>query len=250
MANRNHPLDWVQEAESLIKSLTSVTGCSISLEGDDITVINVFAEGDRSPKHIVRDVRSALKVKLDLDIDYRKISVVKTTDERLRIGHLEPEKDNVIELVPTPEERPRAALPRLRFGGVTVSLNALRCQAQVELGLGDQEAVGEAVGSNSRQQVHRLIAEATLKAVDRFLEGDYVLALNDLEIVTVGADSIALVNVKFLSGRRQQTLSGSCVVDHDLQQSVVYATLDSLNRILGQLMIKEPVEYELRPTSI
>jgi hypothetical protein len=246
VANRDHPLDWVQEAEQLIASLRNVKGCSITVQGDEIVEINVLADGERPAKQIVRDVRSALKAELKLDIDYRKISIaLKRDDSEI----LPLPGDNVIELVPTPEDKPRSG-HRLRFGGVTVSLNTLRCQVNVELGLGEQEAMGEAIGSNSRQQVPRLIAEATLRAVERFLGGDYALCLNDLELVTVGSDTIALINVKFQSGRRLQTLSGSCVVEHDLQQSVVYATLDSLNRILGQLIIKEPVEYELRPTSI
>lgn len=238
--------DWVNRAEALIMSLRSVKGVGITLDGDnEIAEINVLADGERMPKHIVRDVRSALKAELKMDIDYRKISVAQRRDNALP----EPEEGHVIELVPTPEEY-GPPVQRLRFGGVTVSLNALRCQVQVELGLGDQEAVGETVGSNSRDQVPRLIAEATLKAVDRFLSDEYVLSLSDLEMITLGSDTIVVVNVKFLAGRRQQALSGSCVVDHDLQQSVVYATLDSLNRILGRLDIKEPVEYELRPTSV
>jgi hypothetical protein len=238
--------DWVSRAEALIMSLRSVKGVGISLDdADEIAEINILADGERPPKHIVRDVRSALKAELKVDIDYRKISVAQRRENALP----EPEGGQVIELVPAPEENGQGA-HRLRFGGVTVSLNALRCQVQVELGLGDQEAVGEVVGSNSRQQIPRLVAEATLKAVERFLSDEYLLSLADLEQITLGSDTIVVVNVKFLTGRRQQALSGSCVVDHDLQQSVVYATLDSLNRILGRLEIKEPVEYELRPTSI
>jgi hypothetical protein len=34
-----------------------------------------------------------------------------------------------------------------------------------------------------------------------------------------------------------------------LPQSVVYATLAAVNRILGGLPLREPVEYELRPAS-
>jgi len=30
---------------------------------------------------------------------------------------------------------------------------------------------------------------------------------------------------------------------------VVYATLSALNRVLGRLRFREPVEYELRPTT-
>ena len=38
-------------------------------------------------------------------------------------------------------------------------------------------------------------------------------------------------------------------VEQDVAQSVVYATLAAVNRVLGGLRSREPVEYELRPTS-
>jgi len=70
-----------------------------------------------------------------------------------------------------------------------------------------------------------------------------------LKTIVLGGEEIAIVSVKFFRERAEKTLIGSCVVDHSLQQSVVYATLDALNRMLGRLRYREPVEYEIRPTS-
>jgi len=55
--------------------------------------------------------------------------------------------------------------------------------------------------------------------------------------------------VKLLGQRSEKTLVGSCTVEQDMAQSVVYATLAAVNRVLGGLRSREPVEYELRPTS-
>ncbi len=248
MTDRNQSLDWVTEAEALIRSLRSVNGVSIKTEGGLVEEINILADGERSPKNIVRDVCSALKAEFRIDIDYRKISIAQRRDTPVAepVEPMEPARNGIIEILPIDESQET----RLRFGGVTVSINQLRCQVQVELGLGSQEAVGEAHGPNSRDQVPRLISEATLKAVERFLSEDYLLTLGHIELLDMGSDTIVVVNVQLMTDRKKVALSGSCVVDHDLQQSVVYATLDSLNRILGRLNVKEPVEYELRPTSM
>lgn len=237
---------WVHDAEALIMSLRSVQGVSIATAGGEITEINILADGERPPKHVARDVRSALKAELKVDVDHRKISVAQKRDETEPGGGPYGGGAQILELL-SPVEPPAR---RVRFHGVTISLNSLRAHARVELALGDREVVGEAEGATGRQQVPRLIGEATLRAVERFLSDDYLLSLSDLEVINLGNDSVVVVNVKFITDRRQQTLSGSSVVDHDLQQSVVYATLAALNRILGRVQIKEPVEYELRPTSI
>jgi len=245
VTDRNPSLDWVVDAEALIRSLRNVTGVSIKTDRGQIEEINILADGERSPKNIVRDVCSALKAEFRIDLDYRKISVAQKRESAPSV-RVEPTEDGIIEILPADESQET----RLRFGGVTVSINQLRCHVQVELGLGGREAVGEAHGPNSRDQVPRLISEATLKAVERFLSDDYLLTLGHIELLEMGSDTIVVVNVHLMTDRKKTALSGSCVVDHDLQQSVVYATLDSLNRILGRLDVKEPVEYELRPTSL
>jgi hypothetical protein len=58
-----------------------------------------------------------------------------------------------------------------------------------------------------------------------------------------------VVAVKLLAQRSEKTLVGCCTVEQDVAQSVVYATLAAVNRVLGGLKTVEAVEYELRPTS-
>jgi hypothetical protein len=62
-------------------------------------------------------------------------------------------------------------------------------------------------------------------------------------------EETVLVMVKLYKERSEKTLTGSAVVAQSLQQSVVYATLDALNRVLGRLQFREPIEYEVRPLS-
>ena len=67
----------VYRAEDLILRLRDVRSCRIITdETGSITEIHVVASSDRQPKMIARDVETALKAELGLEIDYRKIGVV------------------------------------------------------------------------------------------------------------------------------------------------------------------------------
>jgi len=245
--------DWVTKAEKLLLSLRDIAGVAVVLseDGSEITEINILAEGQRPAKQIVRDVRSALRAEYQIDLDYRKVSVAQKRDTRAGedAKREEPETPSVLSLPASRlDEEPPAV--RVRFVGVSVGIDQTTCRARVELSLGDRETLGEAVGINTGRQVSRLIAEATLSAVSRFLDDSCVLGLGDLEVLEFSGEEVVLVGVKFHKSRSEKLLTGSCPVSHDLQQAVVYATLDALNRILGRLRYREPVEYEIRPTSL
>ncbi len=67
----------VYKAEDLILRLRDVRSSRIITdETGAISEIHVVASSDRSPKMIARDVETALKAELGLEIDYRKIGVV------------------------------------------------------------------------------------------------------------------------------------------------------------------------------
>ena len=242
--------EWVVEAQKLLLSLRDIVGADISVSEDGKTLqeINILAEGHRPPKQIVRDVRSALRAEYQVDVDYRKISVAQRRESEKDAGRGTEAGATVLSL-PAVHVDEEPVANRLRFEGVGVEIDQATCNVRVELGLGNREAVGEASGNPAGRQVPRLVAEATLEAVVKFLEPGYSLVLTELKTIVLGGEEILLVSVKFFKDRAEKTLVGSCAVDHNLQQSVVYATLDALNRILGRLRYREPVEYEIRPTS-
>lgn len=241
--------DWVIEAQKLLLSLRDIVGADVTLSEDGRTLseINILAEGHRPPKQIVRDVRSALRAEYQVDVDYRKISVAQRR---------EPDRDadpsgsgpTVLALPAADVDEEPSAL-RLRFEGVNVNIDHQSCEVRVELSLGEREAVGEAAGMNDGRHVSRLVAEATLDAMSKFLAPGHSLTLADLEQVSIGGETVVLASVRLFRDRAEKTLTGSCLIAHSLQQSVVYATLDALNRILGRLRFREPVEYQIRPTS-
>jgi hypothetical protein len=233
------------EAERLIVTLKNVTGVNVTRgpEGS-IEEIHVFADGGRPPKSIVRDVKSALKAVLRVDVDYRKISVAmrKSADG-------EPEEAVVvvpIEDIEAEEDREGA---RPRFLSISLHVEDLRSTARVGLALGEREVVGEAAGATGRDAALRLVAAATLEALQSLLAEEVAFHLAGVEMLSIGGDEVVVVNVHCLSERTERTLIGGAAVTRDRNQAIVHATLGAVNRVLGRMKQKESVEFELRSTS-
>ncbi|HET9232856.1 MAG TPA: hypothetical protein VFP10_01800, partial [Candidatus Eisenbacteria bacterium] len=183
-----------------------------------------------------------------VDVDYRKISVAQRRDLEADTLQARIEPTTVLTLPASlVEEEP--IVTRLRFEGVSVSIDTAGCLARVELSLEGREAVGEAHGGNTSRRLPFLVSEATLDALSKFVDPDCSLTLVDLKCLTLDDDEVVLVMVKLFKDRSEKTLTGSAVVAQSLQQAVVYATLSALNRALGRLQFREPIEYEVRPMS-
>ena len=90
--------------------------------------------------------------------------------------------------------------------------------------------------------------QATLSAVQEFLDEGLGLGLLDIATVQIGRKHVLVVALELLAHRDQKTLVGSCTVEDDAQQAVVLATLSALNRVLGGIPTREPTEYILGPT--
>jgi hypothetical protein len=234
-----------------------VDAASIKLEGDEIREIHVLTNSKRPAKQIVRDVQTVLLTRLNRSIDFRVVSVAYTKGE----GR---EPETRVPAVPTAGARPgvaasnemdgapefeSAGAERIRFSSVNLFVSGPRTQAQVELRWKGLSRMGSAAGWSTRDGAHRLIAQATLAAVQEFLDGEVAFGVQEIEFVRMGRRRVALVALALLAHRQEKSLIGSCTVEQDVQQSVVLATLAALNRIVGGLPTREPTEYVLRPTS-
>jgi hypothetical protein len=239
--------EWAAEAQRLLLSLRDIVGADIRLseDGRSLAEINVLAEGHRPPKQIVRDVRSALRAEYQVDVDYRKISVA----QRREPEGGPPESGTTILSLPSLHVDEEPVVARLRFESISVTLDVVTCHAQVELSLEGRQAVGEAGGPAGGREGATLLAQATLEALAKFLDTGPTIALGEVKFVHLGGEEVVLVGVKFFKDRSEKGLVGACVVGPSLQQSVVYATLDALNRFLGRVRFRGPIEYEIRPAS-
>lgn len=269
-----HGSDWVAEAEAILKQLRDIEHVAITTEGDDIKEVHVMARSSRSPKHIMRDVESALVAYLRRAIDHRVISIVLLEGAPARDRGPAPiEMAAPAASAPVADTPPRAVVPpatsprvapepparratespagteRVRFVNANLFVSGLRTQAQVELSWQGVTRVGSATGVSARSNAERLVAQATLNALQPFLGEKRALAIDDVALFRTARQEVVVVAVKLLEQRQERSLTGSCTVEQDVPQSVVYATLSSLNRILGAIGTQEPTEYELRPAS-
>jgi hypothetical protein len=150
---------------------------------------------------------------------------------------------------PPARSESRTSGGRIRFVSVNVYVSGPRVQAQVELRWKGLSRMGSASGWASRDSAHRLIAAATLAAVQEFLEESWAMSLQTLEFVKSGREEVVVVGLALITHRHEKLLAGCCPVEQDAHQAVVLATLGAVNRVVGGLPTREPTEYVLRPAS-
>ena len=201
-----------EQAEAVICQLRDVISARVVFgAGGEIEEIHVLTHPVESPKHVVRDIESALQAHLDLRVDHRKISVAQ---------------------VQGPSER--AERPRLKVVDVSVLLNGSHAQAKVRLTRDGVVSEGGADGHNSATGQLRQIAAATLRAIEEAHAVEGALVLEDLDPgITISGKHVVLVGVNWISDRGEELLVGSAVVKQDIWRTAVNATLDAVNRRLN-----------------
>lgn len=222
---------WTTRAEAAIRTLRDVEGASIQADGDEVREIHVLTSSMRPAKQIVRDVQTLLLTRFNQTIDHRVVSVAYT----------EPGGQNAAGAVEAVSDD-RKSLPidnRVRFVSANVYVSGPRVQAQVELKWRGQPRMGSASGWSTRDGAHRLVANATIAAVQEYLRDGMALSLEGLEFAQLGRETVAVVALELLAHREHKMLVGCCSVGKDRQQAIVLATLSALNRVLGGLPGRE-----------
>ena len=105
----------------------------------------------------------------------------------------------------------------------------------VTLDIGGTDFVGRAAGPNSQTGRQRLVAEATLDAIAQHGDGGHTFALEDVSIVQLGKEQVAVACVTLVSTLGEQSFAGSALVRQNEKDSIVRATLDAINRRMGFL---------------
>jgi hypothetical protein len=134
-----------------------------------------------------------------------------------------------------PDPRPSAA-GRLVIERVQLVSAHLGVTVSVTLRSGPRLETGEAEGAATSGALHRSVAEATLRAVERVVDGEVRFAVEHVEIASTGQERTALVVVSLVTERGTQRLSGASVVRDDARQAVIRGVLAAVNRRVGPML--------------
>jgi hypothetical protein len=238
--------DIIRKAEALIGRIKGISSCKISLdESGEIAEIHVVASVDKPAKLIARDVESCLKAELGIEVDHRKIGVVLVdmAGSPSQESSAVVSKDEEQRILEFPvEEHPS----RFAFQSVNLFISEHAVKAEVELTRDAHEAFGSAQRERGPSSNWHAIAEATLRAVSDSLDESTRLCLCDVLQILLGDKNAVVVRVDLVRGRERKSLAGCAIMSGDEAQTVVYATLDAINRMMGKLKPKSSIEYKIQ----
>jgi IMP dehydrogenase len=129
------------------------------------------------------------------------------------------------------------AHPRLRMYRVDLSTEGLAATATVELGLGSHRYTGTVKGANLGTVPLRLLAEATVQAVNQTLPEGWVAAVDEVRVVQSPPDILLVATVLIgASAAVPERHTGAAAAGADMGSAAVKATLQALNRRIGHIL--------------
>lgn len=267
--------EWVSDAERWICQINGVLQCKIDIDDEgEIGGVHVVAGMDRDPRHVVRDVESLLKARLDVDVYYKKIGVVQVVDNgqptESAVSFHPPSKEPVddelelpedsdafeesqasVEAVPDDLPAPIPAIlvaedidTRVICEEVTVVASEMILEAEVVLRVGELQVHGYQDGPNHEGSDLRLVAEATVLAVAQLIADPLLLNLKEVRIEHIGGETVVVSAIELVEGRQGTTLFGTCRAGYHRPQAAVYSVLDALNRRLSLHGLKDFSEID------
>jgi len=211
----------VEDIEAALAGVGEIKAARIVLAPDNsISEIHVLALPTKAPKQLVRDIESTLMAQFGIPVDHKKISIALLGREAMKASE-------------TSTGRNTAARPRIC--SINASVSGVVASASVVLEIAGSEYVGNASGPASQTGRSRLVALATLDAVSAYTDATVSFALEDVAIVQLGREKVAVSCIALVSGLGEQTFSGSAMVRQNDNDSIVRATLDAINRRMGFL---------------
>lgn len=211
----------VEEIERAIAEVGDIKAVRVVVDSlGEIQEIHVLALPSKQPKQLVRDIESTLQAQFGIPIDHRKVSVA-------QLGREVEASDG--------QTAGRSSAIRPRIVSINASVAGVQAAASVTLEIDGSEYVGTASGPASTTGRTRHVASATLDAIGQYVTAANTFALEDVAIVQLGREKVAVACITLLSPYGEQAFSGSALVRQNEKDSIVRATLDAINRRMGLL---------------
>lgn len=224
--------DQRRRAEEKLSRIAGVIACRIRLDAEGgLDRVELEAPSGADGAAVAREAAVLVKRELGLDLESSRIRV-------LAAGDAPPDG---VEEFPILEVASRFA-----FVSVNVVTSREGARAEVELTRELLHAFGAATSDNIAMPAWSVVAEATLRAVSEYLDDATRLCLIGVVKAPLGDDDAMMVRVDVVSSRCTKSLVGCALVGGHENQSVVFATLDAVNRVSGKLDFKSSIEYKIQ----
>ena len=203
--------------KELVSRLPGILNAEFILENDAIREVHILSDQSRFPKQIVRDIQSAMAARFQIELDHRIISVAQ---------------------IPSMPSIPKK---RLLCQRLELSTGREGTTVAVTLELDGQQKRGESSAIHSTYDRNRCIVQATVEAINSFLNAATRFCLGEWKQVLMGEHIIILIGLQLSISGKSEYLVGACPQGDDPNLSVVLATLDAVNRRIPALPFS-PVE--------
>jgi hypothetical protein len=219
-------LRLLPELEDSLRQIPGITAASVVTGPDSVpTEVHVLASPGKPAKQVVRDVQSMALARYDIDIDHRIVSVVLIGDDQ--VDGIAAHNESAVD-APSADEvtiiRPAISAIMVRSGGGVT-------EASVTLAAGDQLFEGKAAGPAGQSHRSRIVAIATLDALDDLL--GQTCEVESATVVSTGTREVALSVLTLMVPRSgEQVLTGCALVRGDEADAVARSVLAALNRQL------------------
>jgi hypothetical protein len=216
-----------EEIEAALADVGEIKAARVVASSDGtIQEIHVLALPTKQPKQLVRDIESTLQAQFGIPIDHKKISIALLGRDAIKSETSAPAESQPV----------RTAVARPKIRSIHATVSGVQASASVVLEIGDLEYEGTSSGPASQTGRLRLVSLATLDAVSQYSDASLSFALEDVSILKLGREKVAVACIALVSSLGEQTFSGSAMVrQNDNNDSVVRATLDAINRRMGFL---------------
>ncbi len=212
-----------EEVEAELCRLNDVRAARVIMDAGGVEEVHILASADRNPKQLARDIESLLMAKYGIPVDHRKISVAMVSREESE--------------VPTPEVVTSKKGLRPKIITINAESSGINAKVTVRLEMEGEEYLGEAKGPASQTGRLRLVALATLDAIGKYIQTSCGFALEDVSVVALGKEKVAVACITLVTPLGEQSFSGSAIVKQNDKDSVVRAVLDAINRRFSHLTI-------------
>ncbi|MGV8983772.1 hypothetical protein [Clostridium sp.] len=190
----------------LINKINGVISTKIIHQDNEIQEIHIMANTLRAPKQIVRDIESILLTSFDYRIDRKVISIAQ---------------------IETDECDP---IKRIKFGGITLDVQANMLECKVKLLYEEQEFYVTQIGIKTSANRKKIVAKATIDAVEKIIGQSYIFDVQDVLSTTNREVTFVSVLVNMVINESEETMVGSAIVTNDINEAIAKATLAAINR--------------------